>query len=137
MKIYPLLCYTPRHEEMWRSGGILHAFWNTALDGFEWSASRSGRFTFGERSLGSHWIGSWVGFRAGLNALSGGIIPNTYRESNPNHPACSLAATSTPDVSVIYLNFYLYSVDYKGGNQINLDISMITHKIHRAEWRFW
>jgi hypothetical protein len=33
----------------------------------EWSASRLGRFTPGERAPGTHWTGGWVGPRAGLN----------------------------------------------------------------------
>jgi hypothetical protein len=33
----------------------------------EWSAPRPGRFTPGERSPGTHWIGGWVGPRAGLD----------------------------------------------------------------------
>jgi hypothetical protein len=34
----------------------------------EWSASRPVRFTSGERVTGTHWIGGWVGPRAGLDA---------------------------------------------------------------------
>jgi hypothetical protein len=54
-------------------------------DGGEWSASRPGRFTLRERALGTHWIGSWVGPRAGLDAVSKRKIPSTLRDSNPNH----------------------------------------------------
>jgi hypothetical protein len=32
-----------------------------ALDGGEWSASRSSLFTLRERAPGTHWIGGWVG----------------------------------------------------------------------------
>jgi hypothetical protein len=45
-------------------GGVdikIHLFLASALAGGEWSASRPGRFT-----PGTHWIGSWVGPRAGL-----------------------------------------------------------------------
>jgi hypothetical protein len=38
----------------------------SALAGGEWSASRPGRFTPGERAPGIHWMGRWVGPRAGL-----------------------------------------------------------------------
>jgi hypothetical protein len=31
--------------------------------------SRPGRFTSGERALSAHWIGGWVGPRAGLNDI--------------------------------------------------------------------
>jgi hypothetical protein len=39
------------------SGGIAPPFLNPALDGDEWSASRSGRFTPEERTAGNRWIG--------------------------------------------------------------------------------
>jgi hypothetical protein len=41
----------------------------TALVGGEWSASRSCRFTPGERAPGTQWIGGWVDPRAGLDDL--------------------------------------------------------------------
>jgi hypothetical protein len=41
----------------------------SALDGGEWSASRPGRFTPRERAPGTHWIGDWVGPRAGLDVV--------------------------------------------------------------------
>jgi hypothetical protein len=51
-------------------GGVnvqIHVFFTTALVGGEWSASRPGRFTPGERTPGTHWIGGWVDPRAGLD----------------------------------------------------------------------
>jgi hypothetical protein len=42
-------------------------FLTSALVGGEWSVLRSGRFTPGERAPGTHWIGGWVGSRAGLD----------------------------------------------------------------------
>jgi hypothetical protein len=53
-------------------GGVdvyIHIFLASALVGGEWSASRPGRFTPGERAPGTHWIGEWVGPRAGLGAV--------------------------------------------------------------------
>jgi hypothetical protein len=50
------------------SGDLVPPFLMSARDGGEWSASRPCRFTPGERALSSHWIGSWVGLRAGLDA---------------------------------------------------------------------
>jgi hypothetical protein len=35
--------------------------------GGEWSASRPGLSISGERALGTHWTGRWVGSRIGLN----------------------------------------------------------------------
>jgi hypothetical protein len=46
-----------------------HVFLTSALVGGEWSASRRGRFTPGERAAGTHWIGGWVGPRAGLDDM--------------------------------------------------------------------
>jgi hypothetical protein len=56
----------PRHERIRESGGIDPPFLTSALDGREWSASRSGRFTYGERFPGTYWVGGWVDPRAGL-----------------------------------------------------------------------
>ena len=45
----------------------LHAFLISALDMS--SASPTGCFTAGKRALGTHWIGGWVGPRAGVEIL--------------------------------------------------------------------
>jgi hypothetical protein len=45
----------------------LHIFLTSALVGGEWSVSRPGRFTRGERAPGTHWIGGWVDLRAGMD----------------------------------------------------------------------
>jgi hypothetical protein len=45
----------------------MHIFLTSALVGGEWSALRPGRFTPGERTPGTHWIGGSVGSRAGLD----------------------------------------------------------------------
>jgi hypothetical protein len=53
-------------------GGVdvqTHVFLTSVLVGGEWSASRPYRFTSGERTLGTHSIGNWVGPRAGLDEL--------------------------------------------------------------------
>jgi hypothetical protein len=44
----------------------IHIFLTLALVGGEWSASRPSRFTPIDRVPGTHWIGGWVGPRAGL-----------------------------------------------------------------------
>jgi hypothetical protein len=51
---------------VWGSRCIVLLFLTSALVGCEWSASRTGRFTPGERVAGTHWIEGWVGPRAGL-----------------------------------------------------------------------
>jgi hypothetical protein len=42
-------------------------FLTLALAGGEWSASRPGRFTPGERTRGTSWIGGWLGPSTGLD----------------------------------------------------------------------
>jgi hypothetical protein len=44
-----------------------HVFLTSALAKGEWSTSRPGRFTPGERAPGSHWIGGWEDPTIGLN----------------------------------------------------------------------
>jgi hypothetical protein len=44
-----------------------HVFFNSALVGNKWSASRPDRFTCKERASGTHWVGGWVGPKARLN----------------------------------------------------------------------
>jgi hypothetical protein len=62
----------------------------SALDGGEWSASRSCRFT-----PSTNWIGGWVGPRAGLDATEKNKISCPCRETNPSRPARSLVAIPT------------------------------------------
>jgi hypothetical protein len=40
---------------------LFHIFLTSALVGGEWPTSRPCRFTPGERILGPHWIGRWMG----------------------------------------------------------------------------
>jgi hypothetical protein len=45
----------------------IHVYLTSALIGGEWSASRTGRLTTGERIPGAHWKGSWVSSRNSLD----------------------------------------------------------------------
>jgi hypothetical protein len=47
---------------------VVPSFLVLALDGGECSVSRPSRFIPGEGASGIHWIGGWVGPRAGLGA---------------------------------------------------------------------
>jgi hypothetical protein len=48
----------------------IHIFFTSALVGGEWSASSPCRFTSGKMTpTRTHWIGGWVGPRAGLDDL--------------------------------------------------------------------
>jgi len=52
----------------------------SALDGGEWSASRSGRFTSRERTPGTYWLGGLMGPRARLDAaypVTSYLAPNS------------------------------------------------------------
>jgi hypothetical protein len=53
----------------WGNGGMAPPFFTSVLDGGEWSDSRPGRFNSRERVPGTHWIGDWVGPRAGLDKV--------------------------------------------------------------------
>jgi hypothetical protein len=57
----------PRHEDVWGVAVYIHVFLTSALVAGEWSPPRPCRFTPGERAPGTHWIGDWVGPRAGLD----------------------------------------------------------------------
>jgi hypothetical protein len=70
----------------WESGDSSTHSLNSALDGGEWSASRSGRFNPRERAPGTHWIGGWVGPGAVMVMVVKRKIPSPCRESNPRTP---------------------------------------------------
>jgi hypothetical protein len=53
----------------YRGLDVTHIFLTSVLVRGEWSASRHGRFTPGERAPGTHWIGGWVDPRAGLDDM--------------------------------------------------------------------
>jgi hypothetical protein len=51
-------------------GGVdvyIHIFLTSAVVGAEWLISRPCRFTPAKMAPGIHWIGGWVGPRAGLD----------------------------------------------------------------------
>jgi hypothetical protein len=61
-----------KHYAMKTNGGVVvqtHIFLTSALVEGEWSNSRPGRFTSGEGAPVTHWIGGWVGLRAGLGDM--------------------------------------------------------------------
>jgi hypothetical protein len=75
----------------WGVEVYLHAFLSSALDGGEWSAPLPVRFTPSERAPGNHWIGGWVGPRAGLDAVVRKKFPVPAGTRTPDHPARSPA----------------------------------------------
>jgi hypothetical protein len=72
----------------WGSGGVAP---HLGIDGCEWSVSRPVLFTPGKSSPGTHWIGGWVGQRAGLDVVVKRNFPTPAGNRTPVHPARSLA----------------------------------------------
>jgi hypothetical protein len=62
-------------------------FFTSALVRGEWSASRPGRFTPGERAPGTHWIGGWVGPRTGLDDVEKRKILDPTGTRTPTSPS--------------------------------------------------
>jgi hypothetical protein len=83
-------------EWMYRSTFFL----TSALAGGEWSASRLGRFTPGERATGTNWIGGWVDSEPVWttwrreNTLS-------YRDSNYNPSVVQRVASPYTDYAIL------------------------------------
>jgi hypothetical protein len=106
---YPSLCFN------WapRKGGVLvkwryistHSL-TSALDGGEWSASRSGLFTPRERATLTHWIGGWVGLRAVPDAVVKRKILSPRQES-PRTPIIQPAAQRYTDWAITALLWYM------------------------------
>jgi hypothetical protein len=64
-------------------GSIAPLLFTSALDMSEWSASHPSAFTPGERAPSTHWIGDWMDFRVGLDAVEYRKISLSCREPNP------------------------------------------------------
>jgi hypothetical protein len=104
----------------------------SALEGGEWWASRHGRYNPMVRAPGIHYIGGWVGPRAGVDAVMKRKVPSPRRESNPPNP-------DRPDC-----NQSLYRLSYPASQYVictnhkildNVFIS-IPHVIHLTSKRF-
>jgi hypothetical protein len=74
-------------------------FLTSALVGREWSVSCPGRFTPGERTPGTHWIGGWVSSRASLyDVEKRKYLP--YRDSNSKPSVVKPAASRYTDCAI-------------------------------------
>jgi hypothetical protein len=85
-------CLATRHGGVWeRRRYGFYSFLTSALDGGEWSASRPGRTLPPGKGppvpIGTHWIGGWVGRRAGPDAGARRKILCPCLGSNPDRPA--------------------------------------------------
>jgi hypothetical protein len=84
-------------------GGVdvyTYVFLTSALVGGEWSASRPGRFTPGERAPSTHWIGGWVDLRTGLNDVE---KENSFphQDSNSDPSAIQPVASHYSDYAIL------------------------------------
>jgi hypothetical protein len=89
----------------------------SALGGGEWSASRPDRFTPRERAPVTHWIGSWVGPRAVLDAVVKRKIPSPRRESNPR--ISIVQPVTKHNIKNLYTNTSAYLIVINGSFQHN------------------
>jgi hypothetical protein len=83
------ICQVPRHEDVWRSGGINQCATNLGTDGGEWSDARTGHFNPWRKFSVISWMGGWVVPIAGLDThVSSGNrtsipLPSSYTEELP------------------------------------------------------
>jgi hypothetical protein len=66
------------------SGVVAPVLLALVLDGGEWSVAPFGCFIAGETAPGTHFIGGWVGPRAGMDSMEKRRIFYPFRESNPD-----------------------------------------------------
>jgi hypothetical protein len=100
--------YTPWRHIMGERRYSSYSFLTSILDGGEWSASRPGRaLPPGKEPPGTHWIGGWVGPRAGLDAQARRKILCLCRGSNPDLPVHSQT---------------LYCLSYRGSGLLGYDV---------------
>jgi hypothetical protein len=59
-KVFLVLIKYHDMKTYWGNGCMFTSVLTSALDGSEWSGSRPGHFTPGEKAAGNHWIGGWV-----------------------------------------------------------------------------
>jgi len=90
--VVPVLNQVPCHEDLFIDQ--LSTYYS-ALDGGEWSPSHPGCFTSRKRAPGAHWIGGWVGHRAGVDAVVKRKYPHHYQKLNPSQPTYSLVTIKT------------------------------------------
>jgi hypothetical protein len=107
----------------------------SALDGGEWSASRSGRFIPRERAPGTHWIRGWAGPRAVLDAVVKRKIPSPCRKSNPRTPIVQPVAQRYTDwaeeITLINSN-----LTFRAGITITSVVNdmLLSKVIHWTKW---
>jgi hypothetical protein len=81
----------------------------SALVGGEWSNSRPGRFTPGERTIGTHWIGGWMGPRARLDDMENRKFLILPEPRTPIPRIVQPVATRLSRLHVMYLGSHYYA----------------------------
>jgi hypothetical protein len=64
------LCFVTHTIETTELEVQLHKFLTSALDGDEWTDSRPNRITLGKETPCTHWIATWFGLEAGMDAVA-------------------------------------------------------------------
>jgi hypothetical protein len=80
--------------------------WTSALEGGEWSASRSGCFSPREKNPGTHWGGDCVSLRAILDVVVKRKIPSPHWKSNLRTPIVQPIAQRYTDWTVMAVPVY-------------------------------
>jgi hypothetical protein len=88
----------------WGMEVLLHALWTSALDRVEWSNSRPDSFIPREKDSGTHWMGSWVGRRAGLDTVVKKKFPAPAGTRTPAHQSVAQRYTTELDIDFIATN---------------------------------
>jgi hypothetical protein len=78
-----LINSAPCHKDIWGRGSIASLFFTLGL-GYEWPASCPEHFTPWGMRPSTHWIGGWVGSRAGLGTVEKKKISCPCWELNPS-----------------------------------------------------
>jgi hypothetical protein len=86
-----LINYASRHEDLWGSVGIAPPLLTPALYGANGQLHVPAALPLKERASVIYWVGGWLGFRAGMDAMEKKKISCPCRESIPDHPAHSLS----------------------------------------------
>jgi hypothetical protein len=106
-KVIPLLLLTEHNtmEAYWSSGGIAPRILDLGTR-WRWVVSFTPRSIYAQRkNPGSHWIGGWVGPRAGLDAV---LLPGL--ESPIIHPVAQHYTTELPRLLLCSLKLSFLSV---------------------------
>jgi hypothetical protein len=116
----------------------LHTFFYLGTRWGEWSASCPGHFTPRERAPGIHWIGGWVGLRAGPDMVVKRTIFSPYQDWNPLvHPAHSPAlyhrAIPAPAFILrLILNIYIHRLYMSRGESRELSLNVFFFQFEGA-----